>query len=141
MPTTSGARSTYAPARAHAKGKGAARTYQAAHGRAAHEHQRSARQRSRSPPLRTWQVHTVLDALVWNTTLEGCDDELGSVKEDGVWFGRLNAPLLHDGAWEHLTESEREFMRLNGAGAILSGDSGGFVYVEYFGSTSALTIA
>ena len=58
-----------------------------------------------------------------------------------MWFGRLNAPLLLDDAWEHLTEAERDFIRLNGAGAILSEDSNGFVYVEYFADTASLTIA
>jgi len=92
-------------------------------------------------PYGPGKFSTILDSLVWNTTLDGCDDELGTVEDDGVWFGRLNAPVLLDGAWEHLTGAERDFIRLNAAGAILSEDSAGFVYVEYFPTSSALTIA
>lgn len=84
----------------------------------------------------------ILDALVFNMAMEetGCDDELGG-EGQGVWFGLLKAPLVTDETWAMLTEGEREFILLHGAGAIISEDSDGFGYVEYFPTTSALTIA
>jgi hypothetical protein len=92
-------------------------------------------------PYGPGRFSTVLDCLVFNVALDGCDAELGAVEENGEWFGRLNAPLFTEETWQHTTEAERDFLRLNGAGAILSEDVNGFAYVEYFPTSSALTIA
>ena len=81
---------------------------------------------------------TVLDSLVYEATLDGADEELGDVHDSGMWYGRLNAPLYDEAMWANLTEQERDFLRLNGAGAIVSEDSNGFAHVEYFGDTAAL---
>jgi len=85
------------------------------------------------------KFNTVLDSYVYATSLDGgADEELGEADTFG-WYGVLTGgdDLLsavereardHD---DELTEEEAELLR-ESAGVILSEDSQGFAYVDYF---------
>lgn len=88
---------------------------------------------------------TVLDEYVWNVSLEGgCDAEIGSVTENGHWYGLMRDGHSifrdHDPFCEPLNEAEREQLK-NSAGVILTEDSYGFVRIEYFDEEAALNAA
>jgi hypothetical protein len=93
-------------------------------------------------PYGPGKFSTVLDSYVYGVSLDGgTDDELGSVSENGHWYGLMRHGHSifkdHDPLLETLTESEGEYLK-SCAGAILSEDSQGFVYVEYFATMAEL---
>ena len=67
-------------------------------------------------------------------SLEGCDDEVGSVAENGYWCGLLYGPFHGIDEIEPgvpLTKEEREYLdRI--AGVILYENETGFVYVSCY---------
>lgn len=77
-----------------------------------------------------------LDEYVYKVTLQGgCDDEIGSVTENGYWYGLMRDGrsifLDNDPFLESLSEGDRELLT-SCAGVIVSEDADGFVYVEYY---------
>lgn len=72
---------------------------------------------------------------LYQLSLEGgCNDEVGSVVEDGCWYGLLRGPFYDIDEIEPgvpLTKEEREYLdRI--AGVILCETDTGFVYVSYY---------
>src|SRR6266571_7157828 len=95
-------------------------------------------------PYGPGKFNTILDSYVYEVSLDGgCDDEIGSVDEGG-WFGMMrNGRTIfkdHDPLLETLNEAERELLTTS-AGVILSEDSNGFVYVDYFKTEDELNAA
>jgi hypothetical protein len=95
-------------------------------------------------PYGPGKFYTMLDAAVWEASLDGGpDEESGSVDELG-WSGLVRAPILdfigHDELWNGLTPEEQGFVAAH-AGAILFEDSQGFVSVDYFETAAALDAA
>lgn len=84
---------------------------------------------------------TILDAYVYDVSLDGgCDEELGSVDESG-WYGLMrNGFKDHDPLLETLNEDEQAQLT-ECAGVILSEDSQGFVSVDYYDTDEALNAA
>lgn len=79
---------------------------------------------------------TMLDAAVYELSLDGCDEEVGSVHEVGYW-----CCVMYDGvdmarAMAHdfdVTEDELTFVETEGkAGVILCENDQGFVVVRYY---------
>jgi hypothetical protein len=88
------------------------------------------------------KFNTIVDSYVYQVSCDGgCDDERGSVNENGEWFGlmRHGSTIFrdHDPLLETLNEAEAEQIK-SSAGVILREDSQGFVHVEYFNSADAL---
>ncbi len=88
------------------------------------------------------KFNTILDSYVYSVSLDGgTDDELGSVSENGRWYGLMRHGRTifrdHDPLLETLNETEQD-MLTSAAGVILTEDSQGFVYVEYFETTETL---
>jgi hypothetical protein len=93
-------------------------------------------------PYGPGKFYTMLDAAVWEASLDGGpDEESGSVDELG-WSGLVRAPILDATCeqWAELTDEERAFVAAH-AGAILFEDSQGFVSVDYFETAAALDAA
>ncbi len=92
-----------------------------------------------SEPLRSYgpgKFNTYTDRHLYELTLIGCDDETGSVDENGRWYGLLIGPdLAYQGASDtpdvDLNEAEVTFLEAVEA-AIVTEDSNGFVYVDEF---------
>ena len=95
---------------------------------------------TRNPILRKYgpgKFDTILDEQVYQLSLDGVDDETGSVQEYG-WYGKLDGPLTISDPTDPLTEDEQAYLAEQGGGAILSEDSQGFVTIEYFASADEL---
>lgn len=87
------------------------------------------------------KFNTILDSYVYSVSLDGgADAEVGSVDE-GRWYGLMRHGRTifkdHDPFLETLNEEEREQLT-SCAGVILTEDSQGFVYAEYFDTMDAL---
>jgi hypothetical protein len=89
----------------------------------------------------------VIDEVVYDLSLCGCDDECGDVQTTG-WFGRLDGPFRSDGPFadisatavaEHALTSDELSYLAGVAGAIISEDSNGFVSVAYFDDAEELS--
>lgn len=81
---------------------------------------------------------TMLDAYVYDLSLNGCDEETGESETTG-WYGLLRGLLIDEPFLEcTLTAAEVDYVRAHAAGAIVSEDSQGFVHVEYFDTAIAL---
>lgn len=82
---------------------------------------------------------TILDSIIYQQSLDGCEDECGDVSENGIWYGKLLAPLLDlspdllrdDHELSQLTEEEIELLT-DSVGCIISEDDQGFVCVTYY---------
>ena len=95
-------------------------------------------------PYGPGKFSTILDEYVYQVSLDGgCDEEIGSVDEGG-WFGLMRSGRTifrdHDPLLETLNEAEREKLT-SCAGVILSEDSNGFVYVDYYETEADLDAA
>jgi hypothetical protein len=92
-------------------------------------------------PYGPGKFSTVLDAYVYQVSLDGgCDAEVGSSTDVGWWGLMRHGHTIfqdHDPFLEPLNEQEQEQLQ-NCAGCILTEDSQGFVYVEYFDNEKAL---
>ena len=97
------------------------------------------------------KFYTILDSLAHAVSLAGCDDEAGSVTEDGMWYGLIRGSLAADGPFADfsatavndlaegfITAEEHAFLREHNAGLILHEDSQGFVYVKWYASAEEL---
>jgi hypothetical protein len=82
-------------------------------------------------PYGPGKFNTMLDAAVWEFSLDGCDEATGDVETTG-WYGLLRGPLTPAPNSDDLTPSEQAFLRAHPAGAILSEDGQGFVTIEYY---------
>lgn len=90
------------------------------------------------------KFNTILDSYVYGVSLDGgTDAECGSVDELG-WYGLMrNGRTIfkdHDPNLEPLNDAEKKLLT-ESAGVILSEDSNGFVYVQYFETTMELNAA
>lgn len=79
---------------------------------------------------------TIVDSYVYDVSLQsGCDEEEGSVSDNGTWYGIMrNGRSIfkdHDPMLETLNDAEQELLT-SSAGLIISENDQGFVYVEYF---------
>lgn len=77
----------------------------------------------------------VIDEVVYELSLDGADEEVGDVIEEGVWYGLLES--LDGLDTSGFTEDEKKFIAEQ-VGAIIREDSQGFVTVEYFDSHKEL---
>jgi molybdopterin-guanine dinucleotide biosynthesis protein len=86
----------------------------------------------------------MLDAYLYELSLNGPDDEAGDVDEYGYHYCLLRGFAVDepfsDVAVGRLTDDERAFLQQQ-AGAIIETDSQGFVTVEYFPTESKLDLA
>lgn len=77
----------------------------------------------------------LVDVVVYGYSMEGAlDDETGDVETSG-WFGLLRGPIDPTGSEveTRLSPADRAFLsRMDRGGAIISGNSDGFVFVDYF---------
>jgi hypothetical protein len=81
----------------------------------------------------------MIDEVVYDLSMDGADDECGSVDEHGRWYGLVRAPIsLSEDEAPDLTGFERDYLRSLGGGAILTENSQGFVNVEYYETTEAI---
>jgi hypothetical protein len=92
-------------------------------------------------PYGPGKFSTILDSYVFQVSLDGgCDAEAGDANTTG-WHGLMRHGRTifkdHDPFLESLNEDEQEKLT-SSAGVILSEDSNGFVYVQYFDSESEL---
>jgi len=90
------------------------------------------------------KFNTILDEYVYQVSLDGgCDDEISDA-EASAWFGLMrNGRTIfkdHDPLLETLNEAEQEKLT-SSAGVILSEDSNGFVYVDYYKTEDELNAA
>jgi hypothetical protein len=96
-------------------------------------------------PYGAGKFNTILDSYVYEVSLQGgCDDDMGSVQEDGVWYGLMkNGHTIfqdHDPGMEKLNEDERKKLS-ECAGVIIREDSNGFVHVSYYETSADLDTA
>ena len=82
---------------------------------------------------------TIVDSYVYDASLDGCDEETGSVDEVGAWYGLLRGPI--DVTADDLTLAERAYLSAAKGGAIVSEDSQGFVDVVCYETAEALNAA
>ena len=87
---------------------------------------------------------TILDSYVYQVSLDGgCDDESADASAS-AWFGLMrNGRTIfrdHDPLLETLNETERDALCAS-AGVILTEDSNGFVYVDYYDTDAELDAA
>lgn len=81
-----------------------------------------------------------LDEYVYDLTLEGgCDEEAGSVDENGMWWGLMRGPFETPQSFD-LDQEEIDLLTLQ-AGCMVSVDSQGFVYVQWFDTPEEMTAA
>ena len=87
------------------------------------------------------KFNTMLDAYVYSVSLEGSTDDEISSEYSGTWYGLIRHGHTiwsdQDPDREALTEAEADYLRAC-AGAILTEDTQGFVYVEYFDNMTDL---
>ena len=84
-------------------------------------------------PYGPGKFDTMLDAAVYDASLNGLDEEMGEADGFG-WYGLMRAPLLDIREQDALTPEEEEFL-VEQVGAIVSEDSQGFVTVTYYETT------
>jgi hypothetical protein len=94
-------------------------------------------------PYGPGKFNTMLDAYIYKLSLNGCDDETGSVDEIGEWYGLLkgiqvDGPFCDVAAAAELTDDEKQVLREHKAGCIVAADSQGFVDVTYYATRKAL---
>jgi len=87
---------------------------------------------------------TIIDSYVYELSLNGADDEAGSVTENGIWYGLMRGLKVggqfSDFTAEQLNEmnaSEKAFLRAQ-KGAIISENDQGFVTVDYYKDKASL---
>lgn len=93
-------------------------------------------------PYGPGKFNTILDAYVWNVSVDGgTDEECGDVSEVGRWAGLMrNGSTIfrdHDPLLETLNEDEQNQLT-SSVGVILEEDSQGFVYVTYYDDEETL---
>ena len=87
-----------------------------------------------------------IDQYAFDITLDGVDDEIGDVSEQGIWYGKIyrgtdtiysliKAKIEEDE--EKLTPEEEEYLA-DVIGIIVSEDDQGFVNVDYYESDEDL---
>lgn len=95
---------------------------------------------SKLTPYGPGKFRNLVDCVAWSYTMEGAhDDETGeseSVGWFGVIFGAVDPEGFEPGAGRTLSEFDRRFLADCKGGAIVSENSDGFVFVDYF-STDA----
>lgn len=96
-------------------------------------------------PYGPGKFNTILDSYVYQVSLDGgCDDELGSVSENGSWYGLMRHGRTifrdHDPMLETLNAVEQEALT-SAAGVIVYENSDGFVSVDYFDTEKELDSA
>ena len=86
-------------------------------------------------PYGPGKFNTMLDAYVYQVSLDGGCDEEESLGDGQGWYGIMrNGRTIfrdHDPMLETLNTDEQELLT-SSAGVILSEDSQGFVYVSYY---------
>lgn len=97
-----------------------------------------------------YEGELAIAALLHELTGDGCDEEVGSIDENGAWYGLMRGPfgslsqpvdITPEQIAEHeLNETDLAYLA-SLAGVIVSEDSQGFVHVEYYKSEGALTTA
>lgn len=78
---------------------------------------------------------TMLDAHIWDVSMDGCDDECGDVSTIGCWYGRMAGPF--ETTDPDMTPAERNLLTKS-VGVIVSEDGNGFVSVDYFDTMAEL---
>ena len=87
-----------------------------------------------------------IDQYVYEASLEGCDDEIGDVQEQGIWYGKIyrGTTTIYSMVQEQmkdddekLTSEEQEFLA-DVIGIIISEDDQGFISVDYYESDKKL---
>lgn len=82
----------------------------------------------------------IIDQLAYTLSLDGADDECGSV-EEGCWHGQLCGPFKSDGAFADVSATARLDLELTAdelaylaecAGCIVTENDQGFVSVQWF---------
>lgn len=96
------------------------------------------------------KFNTIVDSYIYTTSLDGCDDEAGSVQDQG-WSGLFRGPIHCKGSdmdgWaaariDGWDLNAAEIRQLNECeGIILREDSSGFVDVEYYDTGDELELA
>src|SRR5688500_7390105 len=87
-------------------------------------------------PYGPGKFSTMLDAYVYEVSLDGGDEEVGEADTTG-WYGLLNGPIPYDPTTHALTEEEASELS-KAQGAILFVNSSGFVDVTYYSDKSDL---
>lgn len=82
---------------------------------------------------------TILDSMVYDSSLDGCDEELGDSETFG-WYGLIRGQVVADETKAELTTEERALVFAS-VGAIVDSNSQGFVGVQYFESDAELEAA
>lgn len=85
-------------------------------------------------PYGPGKFDTILDSFVYHYSLDGCDEEAGSVLENGMWYGLIQGTMRFT---EPLTPAERRLIDST-IGVIVSENDQGFFHVEYFDSEDDL---
>lgn len=93
------------------------------------QRQLDAQQQEGIRPYGPGKFDTLLDAYLYNVSLDGCDEEIGDATETG-WYGMMRGPFEYDPEYGELNGAERECLGL--AGVILCEGSTGFVTVDYY---------
>lgn len=88
-------------------------------------------------PYGPGKFDSMMDSFVYGLSLDGCDEETGSVEEDG-WYGLLRGWTIPSDA--DLTKDERAVFASH-VGAIICEDSQGFVTVDYYATPEELNEA
>ena len=87
---------------------------------------------------------TILDAYVYDVSLDGCDETIPAVGEGNGWWGIMRHGRTifrdHDPFLETLNEEERELLT-SSAGVLIHENSQGFVYVDYCATEAELNRA
>jgi len=87
-----------------------------------------------------------IDQYVYEASLDGCDDEIGDVSEQGIWYGKIyrGTTTIYSMVQEQmkdddekLTSEEQEFLA-DVIGIIISEDDQGFISVDYYESDKKL---
>lgn len=99
-------------------------------------------------PYGPGKFDTIMDSYVYKVSLDGPDDETGSISVNGVWYGMIEngadgtlASAIAQaalGGGEALTFDELEMILRDFAGVIMSENDQGFVGVEYYATADEL---
>ena len=87
-----------------------------------------------------------IDQYAFDITLDGVDDEIGDISEDGIWYGKIyrGTDTIYslikkrmDDDEDKMTPDEEEYLA-DVVGIIVSEDDQGFVNVDYYESDEDL---
>lgn len=96
------------------------------------------RKKNQVRPYGPGKFDTMLDAAVYQLSLDGADEEVGDVSEVGLWVGLMRngeimAQELELSSELDTTRDERTYLQTEGrAGVIITENDQGFVAVDYF---------